>query len=265
MLFPGHELPPSVMSLPVVAYRRTLDPDRAPIKLDQATGFLVRHEERLYLITNWHVLTGRNPVTGDSLGGSASLPEYVEVSFPVILGGDLCWTVQRLDLYDTHTGKARWLVHPYAPPMDGGTDVVALPIDAEPPSVYAHRLEDALDARELSPGAELSIVGYPFGVKSHASVWSRATVASEPRHGFNNDPVYLVDARSRPGQSGSPVVARDSRLPIDERGKSPTVSWTLAGVYSGRVDTELDLGRVWWPVVIREVLQHMQPDRLSFE
>jgi hypothetical protein len=264
MLFPGRELPPSVMSLPLLVYRLPVD-DRAPVMLDQGTGFLVRHQEQLYLITNWHVVTGRKPVTGENNGGSSSLPEYLEVSFPFLLGGDLYWTLQRLDLYDTHTRKARWLVHPYAPPMEGGTDVIALPIDKEPPSVYAYSLEDALDPRELSPGAELSIVGYPFKVNPSTAIWTRATVASEPRHGFEDDPVYLVDARSRPGQSGSPVLAADSRLGIDGHGNSVGGGWTLAGVYAGRVRDDLDLGRVWWPVVIREILQHMQPDRLSFE
>jgi hypothetical protein len=253
------------MSLPVLTYRLPLDLDSAPKMLDQGTGFLVCHEECLYLITNWHVVTGRDPVTNKNVGGYSSLPEYLEVSFPVLVGEDLYWTTQRLDLYDTHTRRARWLVHPYAPPRDGGTDVIALPIDKEPPSVYAYRLEDAVDPRELSPGTELSIVGYPLGVKTNTPVWSRATVASEPRHGFNDDPVYLVDTRSRPGQSGSPVVARDSRSAIDGHRRSDTAEWKLSGVYSGRVDTELDLGRVWWPIVIREVLQHMQHDQLYFE
>lgn len=72
------------MSLPVLAYRLRPDPDHAPVMLDHATGFLVRHEERLYLIANWHVVTGRNPVTGKNDGGSSSLPEYLEVSFPLI-------------------------------------------------------------------------------------------------------------------------------------------------------------------------------------
>jgi hypothetical protein len=253
-----------MMSLAVVAYRSPLDTKRAAVKLSQATGFLVRFEKRLFLITNWHVLTGRNPITGE-VSGSAALPEYLEVSFPVLLGGDLYWTAQRLDLYDRRTREALWFVHPYAPPMEGGTDVIALPIDSEPPMVYAYSLEDALDVRALTPGAEVSIVGYPFGVETEAPVWSRATVASEPRHGFKDDPMYLVDTRSRPGQSGSPVISPDSRLVRCGSGQEPDQKWSLAGIYSGRVDAELDLGRLWWPVVISEVLSSMHRDRLRFE
>lgn len=263
MLVPGRELPPSVMSVPILAYRQPLDTNSSPLMLGQGTGFLIRHDAQLFLITNWHVVTGRHPVTGDSIGGSSSLPEFIEVSFPLFLGGDLYWTVQRIELYASG-GEARWYVHPYSPPGEGGTDVVALPIDEEPPSAYAYPLEDAVDPRDLSPGAELNIVGYPFGVRTSAAVWSRATVASEPRHGFNEDPVYLVDARSRSGQSGSPVVTTDSRSLTDGPPQAKA-QWRLAGIYSGRVDAELDLGRVWWPIVIREVLQQKTLDVLRFE
>lgn len=262
MLVPGRELPPSVMSVPILTYRQPLDAGRPPIMLDQGSGFLIRHDEQLFLITNWHVVTGRHPITGASIGGSSSLPEFLEVSFPIFLGGDLSWMVRRFDLY-TSQQEANWFVHPYSPPREGGTDVIALPIHVEPLSVYAYSLDDALDPRDLSPNAELSIVGYPFGVETSAAVWSRATVASEPRHGFNDDPVYLVDTRSRPGQSGAPVVANDNRPAGGVA--AVTAHWRLAGIYSGRVDAELDLGRVWWPVVIQQVLQHKTPDSLQYE
>jgi hypothetical protein len=251
------------MSVPIVAFRQPLDPTSEPLMLEQGTGFLVRHNGQLFLVTNWHVLTGRHPISGDSLGGSSVLPEFVEVSFPLFLGGTLYWTVHRIELY-TQGGVARWYVHPYSPPREGGTDVVALPIDKEPPSVYAYSLEDVVDPGDLSPGTELSIVGYPFGVTTGAAVWTRSTVASEPLHGFNDDPVYLVDARGRSGQSGSPVVLTDAPSLAEGPAKAEP-SWKLAGVYSGRVDAELDLGRVWWPIVIQEVLQNRSVDALHFD
>jgi hypothetical protein len=133
-----------------------------------------------------------------------------------------------------------------------------------PTSILAYDLEDAIEPKNLSPGAELSIVGYPFGVASGGAIWTRATVASEPSHGFKDDPIYLVDARSRSGQSGSPVVARRSTSGDDGRTEAQA-NWALAGVYSGRVNAESDLGRVWFPVVLSEILRHQETDALTYE
>lgn len=264
MDFRGKELPPSVMSVPILAFRTSLEAGEEPIWLDQATGFLLRSAGSLFLVTNWHVVTGRDPVTGESLGKYSSLREYLEVSFPLYLGGDLYWELRRIDLFDESSGRARWLVHPWAPPKVGGTDVVLIPMSTPPTSILAYDLEDAIEPKSLSPGSELSVVGYPFGVASGGATWTRATVASEPSHGFKDDPIYLVDARSRSGQSGSPVVARRSTSGEDGRTEAQG-NWALAGVYSGRVNAESDLGRVWFPVVLSEILRHQETDALTYE
>jgi hypothetical protein len=73
-------------------------------------------------------------------------------------------------------------------------------------------------------------------------------------------PYSWVDARTRTGQSGSPVVAvRISDLTITNLDGSITFLGALpevrlVGVYSGRMNAESDLGRVWKLAALKELL-----------
>jgi hypothetical protein len=90
------------------------------------------------------------------------------------------------------------------------------------------------------------------------AIWVRGTIASEPGIDYDDLPRFLVDARTRVGQSGSPVI----RVSVD--GLTPTVDWGVAiyngpvmrlvGVYSGRINQESDLGYVWRVGVINDIL-----------
>jgi hypothetical protein len=90
------------------------------------------------------------------------------------------------------------------------------------------------------------------------AIWVRGTIASEPGIDYDDLPRFLVDARTRVGQSGSPVI----RVSVD--GLTPTVDggvaiyngpvMRLVGVYSGRINQESDLGYVWRVGVIKDIL-----------
>src|SRR3989442_2069305 len=47
-----------------------------------ATGFIVSKDGKHYLITNWHVLAGRHPVTNKPLHHSAAVPGELIVAHP---------------------------------------------------------------------------------------------------------------------------------------------------------------------------------------
>jgi len=61
---------------------------------------------------------------------------------------------------------------------------------------------------------DVSIVGFPYGLMGgfDLPLWVRGTIASEPEIPFTVDdqdlPLFLVDARTREGQSGSPTLQR---------------------------------------------------------
>lgn len=93
------------------------------------------------------------------------------------------------------------------------------------------------------------------------AIWTRGFIASEPEVDLNDLPVFLIDARTRPGQSGSPVIAYSGA------GANPMADGSLAfggpvtnllGVYSGRINEQSDLGRVWKAQAVRDILTAQQ-------
>jgi len=106
----------------------------------------------------------------------------------------------------------------------------------------------------------LFIIGYPFGDKGTwpAAVWTTAPIASEPVAQYNTLPAFLVDSRSRPGQSGAPVVLHiRPDDPVWANGdvyahEQEVIA--LVGLCSGRINKDSDLGMVWTNQAIREVL-----------
>jgi hypothetical protein len=69
----------------------------------------------------------------------------------------------------------------------------------------------------------------------------------------------MIDSRTRPGSSGSPVIAyRPGRMVALEDGSTAMFGgavWRLLGVYSGRITAEADLGFVWKTRVISEIIE----------
>ncbi|EJG0241771.1 serine protease, partial [Vibrio parahaemolyticus] len=81
-----------------------------------------------------------------------------------------------------------------------------------------------------------------------------------------DDPVFLIDCRTRQGQSGSPVIAfrtsgyrtiKDNRISASLSGN---VAWEFLGIYSGRVNAQSDLGRVWHVSALEELLNAAEYD-----
>ena len=71
-------------------------------------------------------------------------------------------------------------------------------------------------------------------------------------------PLFLVDSRTRPGQSGSPVIIYASGgMVAMENGDSAVFGGPverLLGVYSGRVNDQSDLGFVWKVQVVIDII-----------
>jgi hypothetical protein len=127
----------------------------------------------------------------------------------------------------------------------------------------------------------VTVVGFPFGVNTDSlAIWTRASIASEFDADYNDLPLYLVDARTRDGQSGSPVIffrtgayfekygsivlpnmdqkfVRRPGAPISDEDGRPTSGFTeeFLGVYSGRINAESDLGFVWRPSAVRNIIE----------
>ena len=103
----------------------------------------------------------------------------------------------------------------------------------------------------VGPADTVSVIGFPFGMAAGGlfALWATGFIASEPDVDINGQPVMYVDCRSRPGQSGSPVLAyrwggtahmRDGSIAVITGEFS-----RLIGIYSGRLNKDSDIGMVW--------------------
>jgi hypothetical protein len=253
------------------------------LSLGNATGFVVSKDSKHYLITNWHVLAGRHPVTNQPLHDSAAVPDALIVAYhrTVVQDGQqfIGWQPLVEQLNDG-TGNRRWLAH-----ADGSkVDVGALPVAPPPDETTLHPLPLELAKTDLFAGVgeTISIVGYPFGLTGGGfPIWKTGHIATEPDVYYNRSPVFLVDATARKGMSGSPVYRRFPGVGWRTRtGTNLIASKTVyaggsdltrfMGVYAGSVgrimesdgeavEESAELGRVWKPEVIEQILVNASP------
>lgn len=229
--------------------------------LSVATGFVVLYQKRPYLITNWHVVSGQNADNDEYLSSHSVNPNALAVTYLLKASpadpNALRWRRLVEPLLDD-SERPLWLEHPA---YGRSVDVVALPLTV---ADEVWLMPYALDNRFPQLRAEISdyvnIIGFPFGVTGggRLAIWTKGAIASEPEVDFNDLPCFLIDARTRQGQSGSPVVSYSPGGGTAMRDGSfamfagPVTN--LLGIYSGRINKESDLGRVWKMGVIEEIL-----------
>jgi len=268
--------PASLMTTPVLLMNVT----RA---VSQGTGFffasttLDGKPDTVFLVTNYHVVTGRPPLTQGPRAGDrirfilhenpAELTRVRQIELP---------------LYDQR-GDPLWVVSEAVPKAD----VVLVPV---PPEAYrdisllvfteAHTRGDI----RIRPSSGATLLGYPYGFydESHfLPVWKTGHVASEPSVDFNDLPTFLVDVSAFPGMSGSPVLAVANGIYESEDGtmRSGRVL-KLLGIFSampvvrekkpaevnGLAETQtteinLQLGYVWKAALIADVAKTYRPRR----
>lgn len=223
--------------------------------LATATGFVVVRDSLAFLVTNRHVVRGRHNSTGKILDSSGALPEAIEIHYRTA-GVPLGWT-RRVEPLLGDRGP-RWHEHPR---FGGKIDVVALPLtDVEGTRLFPYEPQNPGRPIPYNMGGALSIVGFPFGIQGDigSAVWVKGFVATEPSLDFQGLPRFLVDARTRPGQSGAPVLVYQHQGSIDFgdhrlRELAYPVEY-FVGVYSGRVHPESDLGSVWKAAAVAEIV-----------
>src|SRR5258706_8603470 len=147
-----------------------------------ATAFCVAKDSQHYLITNWHVLSGRHPETNQPLSDTAGLPDELVVAYhrTVVKDGENLtgWGGVREPLLDGK-GKPPWPEHP----MGAKVDVAALPVTASGEVVFHPLpLELANTNQFAGVGETVSIIGFPLGLTGGAllPIWKTGHIASEP-------------------------------------------------------------------------------------
>ena len=171
-------------------------------------------------------------------------------------GGLLRWTPVDVALYDDE-GMPTWVEHPR---LGGKVDVVAIPL----PDGWAS-VDPGIDLD--NPGADLAvavasevfIIGFPFGETGGGSlgIWVRGSIATEFEVDWSGLPCFLVDSRTRAGQSGSPVFAYSAGPAVMGGGQISITSGPqhrFLGIYSGRINSESDLGVTWRAKAVGEII-----------
>lgn len=280
---------------PISFFALHLELHKAGQKIGDGTGFVYLHPEsnKKFLVTNYHVLTCRDPKQPARL-----LPNYPDSPDKIVF-----YTLSRPSL-ESKSGSIRidseteWLEHSR---RSDGVDIVAMPIEFPDDAVVVTQNKLGLvDDIEIEAGSDLFIIGFPwgFGVGDYLPIWKRGVIASEPLFRPNGISMFYIDAFTHPGMSGSPVFAATWRDMLDvdretyekfklvKEGNSsalellssidlkaiangkPRQCLSLVGIYSGRVSVgnkDPNIGIVWQKSLIDElfsnpiVTQHPYP------
>jgi hypothetical protein len=229
-----------------------------------ATGFLWRHSAGWFLITNWHNVTGLNPEKIEHVGSFTPSHVTLELKFklPNVSEGMKAGTQKVVAPLYGASGPL-WLEHPTRHKVDCVALAILISEDYDLATIPINEVQFD-DIYRPSVGDDCFILGYPKGLRGagNTPIWKRGSIASEPGLDFRGDPMVLVDSATRPGMSGSPVIARQVGIHMRGAELSPDtiigVAQCFLGIYSGRTDDDelgVQIGRVWKAPVIDEIVR----------
>lgn len=234
-----------------------IEPHYNDTPLAWATAFIMSHNRKFFLITNRHNVTGKNQNTDEHLNKECSIPNKIKVHFNKRNSiGE--YVIKDIKILDDDENQL-WHEHPT---LKHKADFVAIEISNDPDIDFFHYTSDKENIIHiLRPSNTLSIIGFPYGKSSDKKfgIWISGFLASDPDINYDGLPIMLVDARTRSGQSGSPVILyKESGIMMMSQGSqavyNPPYSTNLLGIYSGRLSAESDIGMVWKKEAIIELL-----------
>lgn len=240
-----------------------VEPHFNDTKLSSATCFFLRNEGDIFLITNWHVVTGKNPNTGMCLRSDGAIPNNLVISLFDEKSEYAKWIEYRVELYDANGDKI-WHEHPsYKEKIDAVAIKINIPSDNY--LVFpVNELEEPFNETTVANVSDdVFVLGFPFGIKAGGNlpIWKRASLASEPDVNMDDLPKIFIDTASRSGMSGSPVIYKQRRpvTVLDQAEQKISRYFTkFIGVYSGRIGTDdelkAQLGIVWKASAISEII-----------
>jgi len=243
-------------------------------KLGSATGFIIENKNQHYLVTNWHAITGINPLTGVPIHSQGGLPNSLVIWHHVksLQTNTIDWFSIKVPLYESkeiNREERKWIEHPRGKQID----VVLLPLNPTPEiihinkqqtHVHIHSFDMKLASVDMipTPAMPISIIGFPLGRTAGGAlpIWVTGFIASEPDVDIDNMPLLYVNATGRSGLSGAPVVLRLSGGYATSDGKfifGGGYQTKFIGINSGRICENSEVCRVWKPIVLDQILKSM--------
>lgn len=272
MIEPKNIIKPDYLSLTTL--QLAIGFTETDIVFSTATGFIFLYNNKNYLITNWHNVTGRNPLTGESLSQKHSGIPNILVTYLRIKNSNGQAQPEKIFLYeDYEMTKPKWLVHPI---YKENVDVVAIELETNEELIYSAINKSDFDIDILPEvGDNCFIIGYPFEDFRYLGfpIWKRASISTEPTVNEDQLPKILVDTATRPGLSGSPVIYQRTGIHNMNGGVFSDNSLIgrirgFLGVYSGRIgkdEIHAQLGIVWKSKVIEEIIQGRTRGNIEFQ
>lgn len=232
------------------------------INLSNATCFFYKYKDKDYLVTNWHVVSGRNSINGSCLESHGAIPNILSVNLFTEEDGYLNRKLMDIKLYDENE-KPIWFEWKEE---ERYIDVAIIPVIVpEDYQIYwINKLGDPFN-EDTNPEVreDVFILGYPFGIDGGGGlpIWKRGSIASEPSVGIDGLPMLYVDTASRSGMSGSPVIYKQRRavtIMDSDQKQLGRYKNKFIGVYSGRIGADdefkAQLGIVWKAEVIEKII-----------
>lgn len=225
--------------------------------LSSATAFIAISPSGPILLTNRHNVTGKNNLTGECLSTLGAVPNKIEIYHNKVheLGSNIT-KVENLYRDIDNFDEPLWIEHPE---WNSSVDFVALKLTSlEDVEIYPYNLDEGKHMI-IGVAEAVSVVGFPFGIEvgSNTAIWATGFIASEPELNYNDLPLFLIDCRSRQGQSGSAVVAYRPDGSFNMPGGFAITGAPVTkflGIYSGRINSESDIGLVWKASAIKELV-----------
>jgi Trypsin-like peptidase domain len=186
-----------------------------PIKLlkendlvSQGTGFYVAHKcgehNVLFLVTNFHVLTGSAPIENmPHIGDTIEFNLHISRDKPEQI------KVFRLPLY-TKEGNPVWLTN--GDNAEADLAIIPMPVDVYKDADIVNCINQnwATNKLKVRTTTRTAVVGYPYGYYDTVNslpIWKTGSIASEPDIDFEGKKLIVLDISAFPGMSGGPVFA----------------------------------------------------------
>lgn len=232
-----------------------------------ATGFVFKHVTGFYLITALHCLTGIDTFSGKNLSSTGFRPKTITI-YPShrLEDGNLTRATMQMSILD-EDGNSLWKQDVNYDLLS--TDIAVLRLVSDLPLDYVfinYRTEDDL---LIMSGSDCFVLGYPLSEVEDPflPIWRRGSLASEPGIPIDGKPVFLIDASTSRGMSGSPFIQRwFGPAPMRDNGEliikaDAAVTSRLIGVYGGRAHSYQDVGPIgygWYANRIDAIIEGRQ-------
>ena len=249
--------------------------------ISSATGFFWLHNGQAYLVTNWHVVSGRDPFTGQISSPTGYTPSQFNFYGTSIEVKDGKVAIERKRIRITLGPHAEEVLD--KPPLVAGgpVDLWAMQVPNEllfgldptrtgfkgAETVTCFINENAFQRILTQAGDECVILGYPL--RNYAGgmfpIWKSGSIASEVGFGVDGRPMFLIDAATTPGMSGSPILRRVSTITASNTELGALQEFhalEFIVVYAGRLQSAdlaaTNLGYGWYQVLIPDVVRQFE-------